>query len=203
MAASMVWRLGQRRPAPSRADDIGPSSAIRLVGRPRVVERAQRGARKNLEHRLLCVLLDDHASEVHRLDLGLRVSEEPGEALVSRKLTARRRQVVVSFCCPMASHKEGKGCHVAISGGALHNLSGDTITLCEGLGLRYWQRIIGLLATIRDSELVMRPSFWQMLHARRTSALGERTHIVAHEDVLVFRKPHPAVAKPLIVRKAA
>ena len=81
------------------------------------------------------------------------------------------------------------------SGGKLHNLSGDTITLCEDLGLNYWQRIIGLLATIRDSEIVMRPSFWQTLHARRTRARGERTHVVAHEDVLVFRKPHPAVAK--------
>lgn len=89
------------------------------------------------------------------------------------------------------------------SGGALQNLSGDTITLCEGLGLRYWQRIIGLLATIRDSELVMRPSFWQMLHARRTRALGERTQIVAHEDVLVFRKPYPVVAKSRIARKSA
>jgi modification methylase len=75
------------------------------------------------------------------------------------------------------------------SGGALRNLSGDTITLCEGLGLRYWQRIIGLLGTLRDSELVMRPSFWQVLNVRRARALGERTHVVAHEDVLVFRKP--------------
>jgi DNA modification methylase len=74
--------------------------------------------------------------------------------------------------------------------GSLNNLSGETITLCQDLGLRYWQRIIGLLATIRDSEIVMRPSFWQTLHARRTRARGERTHIVAHEDVLVFRKPH-------------
>jgi modification methylase len=89
------------------------------------------------------------------------------------------------------------------SGGALHNLSGDTITLCEGLGLRYWQRVIGLLATLRDSELVMRPSFWQMLHARRARARGERTHIVAHEDVLVFRKPHTPAAQVLGVRKAA
>jgi modification methylase len=76
------------------------------------------------------------------------------------------------------------------SGGTLHNLSGDTITLCENLGLNYWQRIIGLLATVRDSEIVMRPSFWQTLHARRMRALGERTHVVAHEDVLVFRKPN-------------
>ena len=75
------------------------------------------------------------------------------------------------------------------SGGALHNLSGDTITLCENLGLNYWQRIIGMLATIRDSEIVMRPSFWQTLHARRMRARGERAHVVAHEDVLVFRKP--------------
>ena len=88
------------------------------------------------------------------------------------------------------------------SGGALHNLSGDTITLCEDLGLRYWQRIIGLLATIRDSEIVMRPSFWQMLHARRTRARGERTHVVAHEDLLVFRKPDALVAA-VSARKAA
>ncbi len=72
--------------------------------------------------------------------------------------------------------------------GALRNLSGETITLCQDAGLAYWQRIIGLLATIRDGELVMRPSFWQMLYTRRRRALGERTHVVAHEDVLVLRK---------------
>jgi modification methylase len=77
------------------------------------------------------------------------------------------------------------------SGGTLHNLSGDTIALCENLGLNYWQRIIGMLATVRDSEIMMRPSFWQTLHARRMRARGERTHVVAHEDVLVFRKPTP------------
>ena len=51
-------------------------------------------------------------------------------------------------------------------GGALRNLSGETIALCEDAGLLYWQRVISLLATVRDSELVMRPSFWQTLHAR-------------------------------------
>ncbi len=80
------------------------------------------------------------------------------------------------------------------SGGTLHNLSGDTITLCENLGLNYWQRIIGMLATVRDSEILMRPSFWQTLHARRMRARGERAHVVAHEDVLVFRKPNPPSA---------
>jgi modification methylase len=83
------------------------------------------------------------------------------------------------------------------SSGALQNLSGNTITLCESLGLHYWQRIIGLLATIRDSEIVMRPSFWQTLNTRRARVRGEHTHVVAHEDVLVFRKPNtPAQAIP-------
>jgi modification methylase len=90
--------------------------------------------------------------------------------------------------------------------GALRNLSGETIALCEDTGLLYWQRIIGLLATIHDSELVMRPSFWQMLYTRRRRALGERTHVVAHEDVLVLRKPPAratAAASTAPVRRAA
>jgi DNA modification methylase len=78
-------------------------------------------------------------------------------------------------------------------GGAMRNLSGETIALCESAGLLYWQRVIGLLATVRDSELVMRPSFWQTLHARRRRARGDRTLVVAHEDVLVFLKPPAAV----------
>jgi hypothetical protein len=77
-------------------------------------------------------------------------------------------------------------------GGALRNLSGETIALCEDAGLVYWQRVIGLMATVRGDELVMRPSFWQTLHARRRRAKGDRTQVVAHEDVLVFRKPAQA-----------
>lgn len=90
-------------------------------------------------------------------------------------------------------------------GGALRNLSGETVALCEDAGLLYWQRVISLLATVRDSELVMRPSFWQMLHARRHRAKGDRTQVVAHEDALVFRKPQQAAAKTRAVptRKAA
>lgn len=90
-------------------------------------------------------------------------------------------------------------------GGALRNLSGETIALCEDAGLLYWQRVISLLETVRDSELVVRPSFWQTLQARRRRAKGDRTQVVAHEEVLVFRKPQTAVAKARAVptRKAA
>ncbi|MGH2853004.1 MAG: hypothetical protein ACRDLF_02270 [Solirubrobacteraceae bacterium] len=91
------------------------------------------------------------------------------------------------------------------SGGALRNLSGETIALCEATGLLYWQRIIALLATVRDAEIVMRPSFWQTLQVRKARARGDRTHVVAHEDALVFRKPAraAAAAQAAPARKAA
>lgn len=75
------------------------------------------------------------------------------------------------------------------SHGALRNLAGDTIALCEEAGLLYWQHVIALLAAIRDGELVPRPSFWQRMQIKRALKRGERTHLVCHEDVLVFRKP--------------
>jgi modification methylase len=72
--------------------------------------------------------------------------------------------------------------------GALRDLAGDTIRLCRDTGLEYWQHVIALLATAHESELVPRPSFWQVLQTRKALARGERTLLVCHEDVLVFRK---------------
>jgi hypothetical protein len=72
--------------------------------------------------------------------------------------------------------------------GGLRNLAGDTVAVCQHAGLAYWQHVIALLAGIRDDgELRPRPSFWQLLHARNALAAGERTQLVCHEDVLVFR----------------
>jgi modification methylase len=75
------------------------------------------------------------------------------------------------------------------AGGALHNLAGDTIALCEQAGLRYWQHVIALLATVRDDDLVARPSFWQRTQTRKALERGDPVALVVHEDVLVFRKP--------------
>jgi len=72
---------------------------------------------------------------------------------------------------------------------ALYDLAGQTVQLCREAGLLYWQHVIGLLATIRDCHLTPRPSFWQLMQTRKALARGERTHLVVHEDVLVFRKP--------------
>ncbi len=74
------------------------------------------------------------------------------------------------------------------SHGRLRNLAGDTVALCQHAGLDYWQHVIALLVGIRDSELRARPSLWQLLHTRNALQNGERTQLVCHEDVLVFRR---------------
>jgi SAM-dependent methyltransferase len=78
--------------------------------------------------------------------------------------------------------------------GALNDLAGQTIVLCRRAGLCYWQHVIAVLATLEDGELIARPSFWQLLQTRRARARGDRTQLVGHEDVLVFRKPIRATA---------
>ena len=85
------------------------------------------------------------------------------------------------------------------AGDALYDLAGITVELCLATGLLYWQHVIALHVAIRDSELVPRPSFWQLSTTRKALARAERVHLVCHEDVLVFRKPDvaaPASAHP-------
>jgi modification methylase len=81
------------------------------------------------------------------------------------------------------------------AGGAMHDLAGDTVDLCQATGLLYWQHVIALHAAIREGELAPRPSFWQLSTIRKALARGERLHLVCHEDVLVFRKPDVAAAR--------
>jgi hypothetical protein len=73
--------------------------------------------------------------------------------------------------------------------GALRNIAGDTTVICQQLGLIYQQHIVALLATLRDDGLLPRPSYFQITQIRRSRALGRRTHLVCHEDVLVFERP--------------
>ena len=75
--------------------------------------------------------------------------------------------------------------------GALRNIAGDTITLCQQAGLVFQQHIIALHATLRDDELLPRPSYFQLTHVRQALARGERTHLVCHEDVLGFQQRDP------------
>jgi modification methylase len=92
------------------------------------------------------------------------------------------------------------------AGGAMHDLAGDTVDLCQATGLHYWQHVIALHAALRASELLPRPSFWQLSTIRKALARGERIHLVCHEDVLVFRKPDVVTARrseETVMRRAA
>jgi modification methylase len=77
--------------------------------------------------------------------------------------------------------------------GRLNDLAARTVRLAEQAGLGYLQHLIALHAAVRDSELVARPSFWQLTQTRRARARGEPCHLVVHEDVLVFTKPLTSV----------
>jgi DNA modification methylase len=74
------------------------------------------------------------------------------------------------------------------AGGALRNIAGDTIVLCQRLGLVFQQHIIALLVALREDELFPRPSYFQLTNVRHALARGERQHLVCHEDVLVFQR---------------
>jgi modification methylase len=79
--------------------------------------------------------------------------------------------------------------------GAMRNIAGDTITLCQGIGLMFHQHNVALLAAIDCDEIFPRPSYFQLTQVRRALARGEHTHLVCHEDVLVFRAARPAGRK--------
>jgi hypothetical protein len=54
-------------------------------------------------------------------------------------------------------------------------------------GLVPTERCVALLAAVRDGQLVARPSFFQLQAVRKARAAGTPLHLIAHEDVLVFR----------------
>ena len=72
--------------------------------------------------------------------------------------------------------------------GAMRNIAGDTIALCQRIGLLFQQHIVALLVALRNDELFPRPSYFQLTHVRHALARGERQHLVCHEDVLVFQR---------------
>jgi hypothetical protein len=61
-------------------------------------------------------------------------------------------------------------------------------------GLEPVQRLVGLLCGIRGDRLIPRPSFFQMLEIRKARAAGTPAHLVAHEDILVLRRPQRAAS---------
>lgn len=73
--------------------------------------------------------------------------------------------------------------------GRLVDLAATTVRIAEGAGFAYLQHVIALNCAIRGGELVAHPSFWPLIRARAEAARGVPSHLVVHDDVLLFQKP--------------
>jgi modification methylase len=71
----------------------------------------------------------------------------------------------------------------------LGDLPGQLTRVAEAAGLVLFERNAALLVGLREDRLVPRPSFFQLDRVRKARARGLPLRIIAHEDVLVFRRP--------------
>jgi modification methylase len=77
----------------------------------------------------------------------------------------------------------------------LVDLPGQLTQLAEPAGLVLYERNAALLVGLRGDRLVPRPSFFQLDRFRKARARGLPLRIIAHEDVLVFRRPPPSARR--------
>jgi hypothetical protein len=75
--------------------------------------------------------------------------------------------------------------------GSGRDLGSETMSLCGGRGLRYWQHIVCLLATI-DGDRLKPPH-----RSRRGRDVESRAPRVVHQNAHVFRKPEPAESQAI------
>jgi modification methylase len=73
--------------------------------------------------------------------------------------------------------------------GLLVDFPGQLTRAAEAAGLVLYERNVALLVGLRDDRLVPRPSFFQLDRVRKARARGMPLRVIAHEDVLVFRRP--------------
>jgi modification methylase len=74
----------------------------------------------------------------------------------------------------------------------LVDLPGQLAQVAEAAGLMLYERNVALLVGLRGDRLVPRPSFFQLDRVRKARARGLPLRIIAHEDVLVFRRSQPS-----------
>jgi SAM-dependent methyltransferase len=72
--------------------------------------------------------------------------------------------------------------------GQLIDLPGAVVQVGEAAGLVAYERNIVLLAGLRNDKLVPRASFFQLDAVRKARLTGTRRCVIAHEDLLVFRR---------------
>jgi modification methylase len=71
----------------------------------------------------------------------------------------------------------------------LVDFPGQLTRTAERAGLVAFERNVALLVGLRGDRLVGRPSFFQLDRVRKARQRGLPLRIIAHEDVLVFRRP--------------
>ncbi|MHB1800190.1 MAG: DNA methyltransferase [Actinomycetes bacterium] len=73
--------------------------------------------------------------------------------------------------------------------GQLIDLPGELARIGEHDGLVLYERNVALLCALREDRLVPRVSFFALDQVRRARARGVPRSVIAHEDLLVFRRP--------------
>jgi modification methylase len=73
--------------------------------------------------------------------------------------------------------------------GLLVDLPGALVDVGESAGLVLYERNVALLAAVRDDRLVPRASFFALEQARKSRQRGVPQLVVAHEDLLILRRP--------------
>jgi modification methylase len=71
----------------------------------------------------------------------------------------------------------------------LIDLPSQILDAATSVGLEPVERCVALLAAVRDDRLVHRASMFALLAARRARLDGIPVAVIAHEDVLVLRRP--------------
>jgi modification methylase len=73
--------------------------------------------------------------------------------------------------------------------GLLVDFPGQLTRAADAAGLLPYERNVALLVGLRGDRLIGRPSFFQLDRVRKARARGLPLRIIAHEDVLAFRRP--------------
>ncbi|MGW5646205.1 TRM11 family SAM-dependent methyltransferase [Saccharopolyspora sp. NPDC003752] len=85
--------------------------------------------------------------------------------------------------------------------GELIDFPSLTLDAAINAGLEPIQRCIALLAGVRDGRLVPRTSFFQLDYIRKLRAHGIPARAIAHEDVLILRRP-PMSSSPVAPKRS-
>jgi hypothetical protein len=164
--------------------------AVLLRGDPSELPRllAEQADRFLRRHRHL-----DHGISVHpggSVDLilvFLPAALLPGHRREHTRRWQTRFDVVDLFTAAAVVLRPGGYLVAVTNGDELHgsgrDLGSETVSLCEELGLRYWQHIVALLVPIDGGQLKPRR------RRRRRRGLEPTRPRIVHQNVHVFRKP--------------